>query len=146
MQNGNLSNVVTPRILVVFEGLVGHLDARKVRRYNELGSAGQWREAVALWELAPLALAKLNDIIIRRDIRVEIVTYVMPPEGAQALAERLDEESVPVSRVLASTPERTARRLAYGIDIARVYCQDPQHALMCGGKGFHATSVHHIGR
>lgn len=146
MQNGDLSNVVVPRILVVFEGLIAYLGRSKVAGYNQLGSKGDWAGALALWEFDPLALAKLNDIIIRRGIKVEVVSFVMPPEGAQRLAELFDEESVPVSRVVSSTPARTARRLAYGIDIARVYCPDPQHALMCGGKGFHTTSVHQIGR
>ena len=146
MQGNDLSNVVMPRVLVVFEGLIAYLGRDKVAEYNRLGSRGDWPAALALWEFDPLALAKLNDIIIRRDIKVDVVSFVMPPEGAQALAERFDEESVPVSRVVASTAERTARRLAYGIDIARVYCPDPQHALMCGSKGFHTTSVHQIGR
>lgn len=146
MQNGNLSNAVVPRILVVFEGLIAYLGPGKVGTYNTLGSRGDWPGALALWELDPLALAKLKDIIVRRDIKVEVVSFVMPPEGAQALAELFDEESVPVSRVISSTPERTARRLAYGPDIIRVYCPDPRHALMCGSKGYHATSVHQLGR
>lgn len=146
MQGGNLSNVVVPRILVVFEGLVAYLGPDKVNAYNELGSRGDWRAAVELWEFNPLALAKLNDLIMRRDIKVEVVSFIMPAEGAQALAERFDDESVPVSRVLSSTPDRTARRLAYGPDIARVYCPDPQHAWMCGGKGYHTTSVHQLGQ
>jgi ABC-type Zn uptake system ZnuABC Zn-binding protein ZnuA len=146
MQGGNLANTVVPRILVVFEGLLGYLSADRVGDFNRAGSAGDWAGALALWDLSPLALAKLNDLIIRRDIKVEVVTFTMPPEGAQALAELFDEESVPVSRVLSSTPERTARRLAYGIDIIRVYCPDPRHALMCGSKGYHATSIHQLGR
>lgn len=146
MEHGDLSNVVVPRILVVFEGLVGYLQPDQVAEYNTRGSRGDWPGAVALWDLNVLALRKLNDLIIRRDIKVEIVTFAMPPEGAQALTERFDEESVPVSRVVSSTPERTARRLAYAIDVARVYAPDPSHALMCGGKGYHVTSVHQLGR
>lgn len=145
MQYGDLSNEVVPRILVQYEGIIGYLSADKVDLYNRLGSRGHWRAAIELWELDPLALAKLNDLIIRRSIKVEVVSFVMPREGAQALAERFDEESVPVSRVVASTPDRTARRLAYAPDIARVYCSDPAHALMCGGKGYQVTSVHQLG-
>ena len=146
MQYGDLSNDVVPRILVVFEGLIAALDPGDVGRFNELGSRGDWAGAVALWDLHPLALAKLKDIIIRRDIKIEVVTFVMPPEGAAAIWDRFEEEHVPVSRVIASTPDRTARRLAYGPDIARVYSPDPSHAWMCGGKGYHTTSVHQIGR
>lgn len=146
MQGGNLSNVVVPRVLVVFEGLIAYLGTDKVAAYNELGSRGDWAGAIDLWEFNPLALAKINDLIIRRDIKVEVVSFVMPREGAQALAERFDEESVPVSRVISSTPDRTARRLAYGPDIIRVYCPDMRHALMCGGKGYHTTSIHQLGR
>lgn len=145
MLNNNLGNTVVPRILVVFEGLVGYLSPENLPSYNQAGSAGCWDLAVGYWDFNPMALRKLNDLIIRRDLKVEIVSFVMPPEGAVALAERFDEEQVPVSRVLASTPERTARRLAYGLDITRVYSPDPQHALMCGSRGYHVTSVHQIG-
>lgn len=146
MQGGNLSNVVVPRVLVVFEGLIGYLSAANVDDFNKLGSRGAWPAAVALWDFDPLALAKLTDLIVRRDIKVEVVSFVMPVEGAEALAERFDQESVLVSRVIASTPYRTARRLPYGVDIARVYTPDAREALLFGGKGYHTTSVHQIGR
>lgn len=146
MLRGDLSNTVTPRLLVVFEGLVAYLSAGNVASYNELGSLGDWPAALQCWDLSPLALTKISDLVTRRDIKVEVVSFAVPPEGAASLADRFDEESVPVSRVVSSTPERTARRLAYAPDIARVYCPDPRHALMCGSKGFHVTSVHQLGR
>lgn len=145
MKNGDLSNEVSARILVVFEGLAGYLEPGHVGRYNELGSSGDWDAAIGLWDLNPLALARMTYLAVRRDVRIEVVTFVMPPDGAHSLAERLDEENVPVTRVTSSSASRMARSLAYGIDIARVYCADYHVALMCGSKGRHVTSGDQIG-
>lgn len=146
MRNGDLSSQVVPRLCLVLEGALGFLPRARVGRFNELGSRGQWDLAWAVWDLNDLMCRKVWDVTYRQSFQVEVVTYACPAEGAQGLAERLDEEGLPVSRVLASTPARMARRLAYAPDIAAVYDANPEHALAYGSKGRHLSSVHEFGR
>jgi hypothetical protein len=146
MLNGDLSNVVTPRLVLVFEGALGFLPPPRVGKYNQDGSRGLWHEAVRCWEFNELMMRKIWDITYRQSFQMEIVTYAGPPEFATALQDRFDEEGLPISRTLSSTAERMARRLAYAPDIAFVYDADPSHAFMYGGKGRLLRSVHELGR
>jgi hypothetical protein len=146
MLNGNLSNAVVPRLVLVFEGALGFLPEEKVQEYNLLGTIGKWGDAVACWDFRDLMCRKIWDVTYRLSFQLEVVTYVGPKEFADALQARFDEESLPVSRTVASTPERMARRLAYAPDIAMVYDANRQHAFTYGSKGRYLRSVHELGR
>lgn len=146
MLYGDLSNVVVPRLVLVFEGALGFLPPDRVEDYNKLGSRGAWDQAARCWDLHDLMMRKIRDVTIRQNFQLEVVTYAGPPEFAQSLQELFEEEGLVISRVLSSTAVRMARRLAYAPDIAYVYDTDPQHVMMYGGKGRHLTSVHQLGR
>ena len=146
MLHGNLSADVQPRLLIVFEGILGFLPPGRLAEYNQLGSAGRWDRAMGLWDLNGICMQKIVDLAIRKNQQIEIVTYVAPPEGAEALSRRFDEENLPVSRVIASTPQRTARRLPYAPDVACVYDVDARNVMMYGSRGRHITNVHQLGR
>jgi hypothetical protein len=146
MLNGNLSNVVTPRLVLVFEGALGFLPTAKVGEYNRLGSEGKWDQAARCWDLHALMMLKIWDVVWRQSVQIEVVTYAGPPEFAESLQERFDEEGLPISRTLSSTATRMARRLSYAPDIAYVYDADPKHAFTYGGKGRYLRSVHELGR
>lgn len=146
MLNGDLSNVVVPRLVLVFEGALGFLPPDRVEQYNKLGSAGHWDQAARCWDLNELMMRKIWDVVWRQSFQLEVVTYAGPQNLAESLQERFDEENLPVSRTLASTPDRMARRLAYAPDIAVVYDSNAEHAFTYGGKGRYLTSVHMLGR
>lgn len=146
MKNGDLSNVVVPRLVLVFEGALGFLPADRMLEYNTLGSRGDWWRAARCWDLNELMMQKIWDVVFRQSFQLEVVTYAGPDELAEALQVRFDEENLPISRTLASTPARMARRLAYAPDIAAVYDADRDNAFKYGGKGRLLTSVHLLGR
>lgn len=146
LKGNDLSNVVTPRLVLVFEGALGFLPEARVRDYNYHGTKGNWRLAWQEWELDDLAMRKIWDVTFRQSFQLEVVTYVAPEEGAPALAERLEEENLPVSRVTASTPARMARRLAYAPDVAYVYDANRLNALVYGSRGGYMSSIHQLGR
>lgn len=146
MQNGDLSSQVVPRLVLVFEGALGFLPESKLLAYNALGSQGDWWRAARCWDLHELMCRKIWDVVFRQSFQLEVVTYAGPDDFADALQVRFDEENLPISRTLASTPARMARRLAYAPDIAAVYDADRANAFKYGGKGRLLTSVHLLGR
>lgn len=146
MQYGDLSAQIVPRLVLVFEGSLGFLEASKVGQFNKLGSAGLWDAAARCWDLNDMMMRKIWDVVWRQSFQLEVVTYAGPPSLAESLQERFEEENLPISRTLASTAERMARRLSYAPDIAYVYDTDPRHVMMYGGKGRHMTNVNQLGR
>jgi hypothetical protein len=146
VKNGDLSNVVVPRLVLVFEGALGFLEPDKVERYNALGTAGRWYDAARLWDFDELMMRKIMDLTFRQNFELEAVTYVGPAEFARELADRFDEDNIPIRRTTASTAEVMARRLSYAPDIAYVYDANRQTAFMYGQKGRYLRSAHELGR
>ena len=142
---GDISNVVQPRVLLVFEGALGHINGRDIEEFNKLASYGLWAGAWGCWSINELMAAKLWDVTRRQFIQVEVVTFVAPPEYSEPAAEGLEEmlelHSLPVSAVHAWTPKKLARELAYMPDIAAVYDANPETWAMFGRKGAALTNV-----
>jgi hypothetical protein len=80
----------------------------------------------------------------KKDVHIEIVTY-LGDEFAEALADWLDDEQVPVSRVWSTTPERLARGIAYMPDLHTVYDPEASRWLSYGSKGKYLTDVNQVG-
>lgn len=142
---GDISNVVQPRVLLVFEGALGHISGSDVEEFNIRASDGLWFEAWQVWTLNDLMAAKLWDVTRRQFIQVEVVTFVVPAEhseaGAKGLEEFMELHNLPVSAVHAWTPKKLARELAYMPDIAAVYDPNPESWAMFGRKGVALTNV-----
>lgn len=146
MKSNDLSGTSAPRIIILFEGIIGFLTPEGEAAFEKYVEAENWFSAAKCWSLNDLALAKLSDLCKRLSVNVEIATFEGPQEFADALEFILaDLECIPVRRVIASTPQRTARRATFAIDIISVYDPDPVRSMAYGGKGRHLTSVHQIG-
>jgi hypothetical protein len=143
MEKGNLSNEVTPKILLVFEGAVGWLPEDRRKTYDKLVRKGQWLYAAYEWELNDLMLRKIWDVMFRRGQDIEIITYISQ-EFADAIAYRLDEEDVPVRKVWSTTPAILSRKIALMPDVAVIFDPDPEHQFTYGGKGRVLTSPHDL--
>jgi hypothetical protein len=144
MDKGDLSNEVIPRILLVFEGVVGWLPPENKKTYDKLVRKGQWYYAVYEWELNDLMLRKIWDVMFRQSRELDIITYIGGQPFADALAARLDEEDVPVRRVWYTTPAILSRKIALMPDVAAVFDPDPAHQFTYGGKGRVITSPHDL--
>lgn len=144
MQHGDLSNVVTPRLVVVFEGAVGFLMDEYDKKYQKALKKEKWWEAIAYWKLNDKMLGRLWYLFAKKSVVIDICTW-MGDGMAAAIEDVLNFSNVPVQSVWASTPDILARSLAYTPDIALVYDPDPDHVFTYGGKGRLLTDVNQIG-
>lgn len=135
VEHGDLSNEVSPRLLFVFEGTVATLPSKTAAaREKAMIKLRRWHRAVELWDIPERAHALLWDVSWRYSYRFDIVTY-RPAGFARALAERFDNEGLPVGRVWASSPALLAKKLAFMPDVRYVYDADGDRLFTYGGRG-----------
>jgi hypothetical protein len=142
MQNGDLSNHVAPRLLLVFEGALGFCTDRP--KYDKAARKGRWEEAAGYWERNELCCRRILWLYHRKDVAIEIVTFLGEPFAAE-LKYWLDSLDLPIHRVWATTPENLQRNIEYMPDLACVYDPEPRRWLMYGGKGRYLTDINKIG-
>lgn len=143
MQNGDISNVVQPKVYLVFEGALGFIDAPRLPEFNHAASSGDWLAAWSVWDINDLMARKIWDVTKRQGIRVALVTYVSSNEGAASgLQTWADEHGLPIVGTLAIQPERFARELSYMPDVACVYDASYSTVGFLGSKGRHLRDIH----
>ena len=143
MQNGNLSNIVQPRVLLVFEGALGFIDGEAVQEFNVLASRGMWAEAWNLWEMNDLMARKIWDVTKRQSVNVALITYVSDNEGAASgLQAWADEARLPIGECIAIKSAVLARELSFMPDVACVYDASAQTCAVLGSKGRLLRNVH----
>lgn len=142
MQNGNLSNVVQPRVFLVFEGALGFIDGERLPEFNNAASRDDWLTAWNVWEINDLMARKIWDVTMRQSINVGLVTYVHDSKSAASgLQAWADEARLPIGEVLAIKPESLARQLSYMPDVACVYDASYNTVAMLGTKGRHLRNI-----
>lgn len=135
MKGGDISGSSAPRLLVVYEGLVGRLpDKRAEATLDRALKRKKWREALDCYETDASAAARLYDVHWRFSYAVDIITY-HPEEFAVELRSRLDAERVPYGWCEATTPDEIARRCGWDMGIAGVFDADSRRVRMYGKKG-----------
>lgn len=132
MEKGDLSNEVAPRLVFVFEGVVGRL--RDELREKGMLKLHRWAKAVECWEIPELARSILWDTAWRYSYRFDIVTH-RPPGFAKALVPLLEEADIPYTQVRSWRPEQLARHLIAMPDVQTVYFADPENRFTYGGRG-----------
>lgn len=150
MQNGDLSNKIAPRHVIVFEGgLAGLLPENKKAFQKAYGGKRYW-EAIWYWDWNPMMLAQIERVVRTMDVNIEVCTWIghnlEHHDFALAIADELDRMNVPVRSVWASDPFQLAKDLAYLPDIAAIYDPDPDHVLTFGRRGVYLTNPSQIGR
>jgi hypothetical protein len=138
MKNGDISNIVQPRILLVFEGSLGFINTERMRIFNEYATHGDWFEAWSQFQLDTMMMRKLWDVVQRQHININVVTFIGADEADAAregLQELMDEHHLPVSDVIVTTAERLAREIAFMPDVARIYDGNADTAMMYGRRG-----------
>jgi hypothetical protein len=142
MDKNNLSNVVVPRVLLVFEGALGHIAGQDIDEFNYRASLGNWAEAWQMWTLNDGMAGKIWQVAKTQFIQTSVVTFIAEFEEAGAgLTEYFDGHGLPISEVIATTPKKLARELAYMPDVACVYDANPDTWAMFGRKGQALTNV-----
>ena len=134
MQKGDISNEVVPRLLIVFEGLLGVLDTPKDRAAELLArKAHRWKSVLAAYTINEMLARHVWDIVWRKNFSVDVVTF-LGDDFADLLQERLDKENLPIGRIRSTTSDKLSRELAYDPSVIAVYDPDPSHRFTYGGK------------
>ncbi len=147
MQNGNLSNVVTPRVILVFEGALGFIDGERIQNFDAYASRGDWHEAWCQWEINRLLARRIWDIQARQGIRISIVTYIHDTtECARGLEMLMEDLNLPTQDVTATDPWKLSREIAYMPDVVRIYDANRETAFMYGQKGVYLRDWMDVGK
>lgn len=138
MRGNDISNEVVPRLVIVWDGLLGVLPSKaaeaKASTYLRLK---RWKKAVSLWEVNDHVGAQIWDLTWRSKYAVDLVTHTSGEPFAEALAERLygPEGFTCLGQIWYEDPRVLARSLAHRPNVACVVHDNPQHVLLFGSKG-----------
>ena len=146
MRNGDLSNEVVPRIVLVFEGALGFLRDTDRKAFNRHLSRERWFEAASMWLISDLVAARIWYITKYLSVTLDVVTFEGSPEFGEALEIRLqDFEELPIHHVWATRTELLARKIAYMPDLQCIYDPNPERWLTWGAKGRPITRPEDLG-
>jgi hypothetical protein len=135
VEKGNISNEVVPRLLIVFEGLIGLLPTpAALAKEAAYRKTHRWKRAVNCYEINEVMAKHIWDLTWRKNFSIDVVTF-MGSDFAAELRNRLDDERLPLGTVRSSTPGLLSRELAYDPSVFAVYDPDPTHVFTYGGKG-----------
>jgi hypothetical protein len=136
MLHGDISNRVEPRLMLVFEGLIGvHPDARSRAKYSMHTRLGNWRRAVRTFEINEGCAKVVVDAVWRRRYSLDVVTF-LDEEIVDPLADWLDAKGLPVGNVTYADKTMLARELNYRLDVVGVFHPNPADVLVFGSKGY----------
>lgn len=135
MKKGDIDNTVVPATVIVFEGLLGLLENTKDRALEaSYRKAHQWNRAANRYVLNETMVKMIWDMTWRTQSNIDAVTW-MGDDMAEAIADRLTRDNVPVRNVYSFTPTRFAREIAYMPWVSAIFDPDPSHRFLYGGKG-----------
>jgi len=150
MRHGDLSNKVSPRHVIVFEGGLAVLPLEPEKDFQKAYKRKKYWEAIRCWQWNTPVLGQIERIVRTTDLNIEVCTWIgydlEHHDFALAIGEELDKMNIPVRSVWASTPFQLAKDLAYLPDIACIYDPDPDHVLTYGRRGIYLTHPSQIGR
>lgn len=134
MENGDISNEVVPRLVIVYEGLLGLLPKKSESKFDIAVRFGRWKRAVDLFETNDLLARKIWDVTWRYNFSVDVVTFLGDKARAQ-IAARLENEDLPIRRVWETEPNNLSRQIAYMPDLGAIYFANEQLKYTFGSKG-----------
>jgi hypothetical protein len=147
MRNNDLDDTPVPRILLVFEGALGFLDAENDAKFQKFMGSKYYDQAADLFEVNDLMSSQIMSVARYQSFTMDLITYLGDAEWALALADRLKDEDLPMRRVVAIRPDVLARKLPTMPDVVRVYDPWPEHnGLFSPTVGRYITRADQFGR
>lgn len=134
MEKGDLSNEVVPRLVVVFEGLIGYLPDEEKRGFGLAVRVRRWKKALDHFRLNEKMARQIVDATWRRNYAIDVVTF-LGEEYDEFLPDLLERWGLPIANCWYEDPLVLARRLAYAPFIAGVFHAHPELNLTFGSKG-----------
>lgn len=142
MQGGELSNEIAPRIIVVFEGLIGRLpDRPTAAREQWYCRTHRWKKAVRMWEIQEITAKRMWDFSWRQSIQIDVISFKQE-EFVDALGDYLDQAGLPYGHLWSTTPPQIARAMATLVNVIAVFDADPAHASLYGPRGRTVTNAY----
>lgn len=136
MQGGDISNLVVPRLVLVWDGLLATLPSRTAEaKFDTYMRFKRYKRAINLYEINQGVAQRIWDIVFRLNFSVDVVTFTGGDEFAEQVEQRIERENLPIGHVWFEEPHLLARSLAYRPDIAAVFDANPHHQFTFGSKG-----------
>jgi len=140
LRRGELSNEVLPRVLIVFENLIGLLPDTKSRIAEQLArKRKKWEQAADYYQLNINTSQGIRDLYWRQHFRIDVVTFI-DPGFVSAVRNKLDSRNLLFGDVVYYDIESLLADLTYDPAIIAVMDPDPAHMLLWGSKGRYVSS------
>jgi hypothetical protein len=135
VQGGDLSNELVPRLVLVFEHLVGVVpNSLEQVKFSTFVRTRRWRRAVNVLVVNDLLAKQMWHVTWHLHHQLEVVTF-LHPDAVEPIADWIDREDLPVHRVWNTEPNKLARKVATMPDLAAIFDPDPAHVLTFGRTG-----------
>ena len=141
MEKGDLSNEMPPRIIVIFNDLIGRIPESRTRRVALLRAGRRWRAVAESYEIDLMVRAQLHDITWRHGMRVDCVLFDHPAV-AEAMERRFSRMNLAVANVYAlDDPSELRDRLPYMPEVLWVVHGNTEWTYAFGSKGMHGLTA-----
>jgi len=135
MQGNDIGGEFVPRLVIVFEGLIGLLPTKTAEvKAQSLLRFNRYRRFVNQFEINDALAKRMWDVTWRYNMEVDVVTFT-DPRVVAPLEKRLDKEDLPVRRVWFDEVSLLGRRIATMPQVAAIYDANPDHRFTFGSKG-----------
>jgi hypothetical protein len=134
MQNGDISNQVAPRIVLVFENLLGSIPKEKTRKHYWAMKRHAWTAAANCWDLDKWTLAKMWDLTYRHKASIDVVTYLREEE-AEKIYTRLDARGYPIANWWVTDLDGCLHDIITNPSVMAIVDATPGRAWTYGRKG-----------
>lgn len=135
MENGDISNGVSARLLVVFEGTIATIEDRLTEQKRAFYlKSHRWQRAASCWSVDMLTTKRFWDMTFRLSQTIDIVTYLDERE-AEHIQVRLDQLGLPFGNFWATTLEELCREILPNPSVTTILDADPKRVFTYGGKG-----------
>lgn len=136
MQGNDIGGgLVVPRLLIVFEGLIGAIpDKKTLTKAKAYERLHQWQRVINTFEPFEMVLKHLWYLTYNKDFTFDVITY-MGEQFVEPIENWLDREDVPHRSVRDEDPNHLARKISSMSNVAAVYDPNPERQFTYGGKG-----------
>ena len=137
MEGNDISNQIAPKLVFVFDGLIGTIPEEDRKLADKLRRRGKWEQLARVYEVDTKMGAHLWDIVWRSQFSFDIVSFESDDERwYEALERLLNRANVPHSRLeVYADPNDFAQHMAYAPNILRVYHPRSDWMFKFGDRG-----------
>lgn len=141
MQGGDLGTDLPPRLLFVFEDVIGRLPDDRLRAVRKYRKMQRWGRLVGCYVPVPGTRDRLWDLVWRQGFIVDVVALWLPGECELALHEWVELHNLPVRTVMFATLDEISRSLSRLVDVKAVVHAEEDRPFAFGSRGRHVSQL-----